>query len=203
MDVQGTTPVDVLVRRLVAAHLSPTAARQLITELRNVRMPTEPAGAAPSPGPEGSEVAAALNAAAASYVQDPGDDERAAMAIATRVGWSLVRAHGSSRSIRMRCSNACAGWNNRRTLDRLVFERTPCASAVRDLPPRPAQLEPAAPSCVSEPPQTGRRDSGVCPRPGPLQGDAAGRAARGPRLTTTGGTEVSDDRSTTPEHSAT
>ena len=39
-----------------------------------------------------SEVAAALTAAARSYLVQPGDDELAARAIVERVNWSLVRA---------------------------------------------------------------------------------------------------------------
>ena len=46
----------------------------------------------PSAAAPGGEAAAALTAAARSYLLHPGDDEQAARAIVAEVGWSEVRA---------------------------------------------------------------------------------------------------------------
>ena len=88
---QGSMPVEVLLLRLAGAGLAPTAAQQLLVDLRRLRdrrhRKTTPRAAAAD-----SEVAAALSAAARSYRLHPGDDEQAASAIVAQVGWSLVRA---------------------------------------------------------------------------------------------------------------
>lgn len=88
---EGSTPVELLILRLVGAGLSHAAARQFIAELRALReRPRQPTSSGPAK--PGSDVAAALDAAARSYLLEPGNDERAARAIARRVQWSVVRA---------------------------------------------------------------------------------------------------------------
>ena len=88
---EGSTPVEMLILRLVGAGLPQGTARRLIAELRalreRARQPTTS-----SPAEPGSEVAAALHAAAMSYLTQPGNDELAARAIVKRVNWSIVRA---------------------------------------------------------------------------------------------------------------
>jgi hypothetical protein len=88
---EGSTPVEILIQRLVAAGLAPTAARWFIAELRVLRERTR-RQAMPGASTPASEVAAALNAAATSYLLKAGDDEQAARAIMRQVGWSIVRA---------------------------------------------------------------------------------------------------------------
>ena len=111
---QGSTPVEVLLLRLAGAGLTPPAAQQLIVDLRLLReqrsQKTTPSAA------EGSELAAALSAAAMSYLLHPGDDEQAARAIATQAGWSPVRA---------RWFLALNQEQVRQTADRLASERPP------------------------------------------------------------------------------
>ena len=88
---EGSTPVEMLILRLVGAGLAQCTARQFIAELRGLRgrtrQPTNSRGSNPD-----SEVTAALDAAARSYLLYPGNDERAARAIVRRVNWSIVRA---------------------------------------------------------------------------------------------------------------
>ena len=88
---EGSTPVEILILRLVGAGLTPSTARRFIAELRLLRerprSHPKPGGASPA-----NEVAAALNAAAMSYLVRPGDDEEAARAIMRQVKWSMVRA---------------------------------------------------------------------------------------------------------------
>ena len=88
---EGSTPVEILILRLVAAGLPKPAARRLIAELRRLRERPRPRATQAGGGPA-AEVTAALNAAALSYLLRPGDDEEAARAIMRQVKWSLVRA---------------------------------------------------------------------------------------------------------------
>jgi hypothetical protein len=109
---EGSTPVEILIVRLVAAGLAPPAARRFIAELRLLRERSRPRTAASAARP-GSEVAAALHAAATSFLLNPGDDEQAARAIMRQVKWSMVRARWF---IGVNCDMV------RRVADRLVSE---------------------------------------------------------------------------------
>ena len=88
---EGSTPVEIIILSLVADGLPQCTAKRFVAELRGLRErarePTSPVRTNP-----GSEVAAALDAAAASYLLCPGNDEQAARAIIKRVNWSIVRA---------------------------------------------------------------------------------------------------------------
>jgi len=88
---EGSTPVEMLILRLVAVGLPKPAARRLIAELRGLRERPRPR-ATQGRGSPAAEVSAALNAAALSYLLRPGDDEQAASAIVRQVKWSMVRA---------------------------------------------------------------------------------------------------------------
>jgi hypothetical protein len=89
--VEGSTPVEILIFRLVSSGLAPWDARRFIAELRALReQARRPAD--PRPTNPGSEFASALKAAATSYVLKPDDDEQAARAIMRQVQWSIVRA---------------------------------------------------------------------------------------------------------------
>jgi hypothetical protein len=89
--VEGSTPVEILILRLVAAGFPPCTARRIIAELRVLRERSRPRAASSAASP-GSEVATALQAAARSYLLQPGNDEQAARAIVKQVNWSIVRA---------------------------------------------------------------------------------------------------------------